>query len=458
MLRHLLLVVVWMVSTTAWCQTVSHEKVASVEGVTEYLWPNGARVLLFPEASKPIITLNMTVLVGSRHEGYGETGMAHLLEHMNFKGTPTFPDVPTAIRDHGASFNATTSQDRTNYFETLPANDENLDFGIHLESDRLVNSFIRHEDLMSEFTVVRNEFERGENSPQGVLSERVTAAAYEWHNYGKPTIGNRSDIERVPIDNLQAFYHKYYQPDNAVLIITGRFQPDAALKLVDKYLGSIPKPQRELKPTYTTEPPQDGERLVELRRVGQIGSLLAAYHIPAAAHEDWAPLSILASVISEDKVGLLEDKLVETHLATSASARADDEHDPGLFTFSVQPTEGKLDAARDILLKTIDDIGNVTFDDKAVLRAKMRAKRASELLLDDAGRMASALEQRGRLGRLEIAVYSTRPRSRGGARGCATRGQNVLPTAQPNPWHFHSDDGTDAGRDSTGRLDRGFGE
>src|SRR5579885_3484351 len=169
-------------------------KVASIEGVTEYRLANGARVLLFPEASRPTITVNMTVLVGSRHEGYGETGMAHLLEHMVFKGTPTFRNVPKALRDHGASFNGTTNVDRTNYFETVPATDENLEFAIHLESDRLVNSFVRRDDLVSEFTVVRNEFERGENDPRGILSQRIHAAAYEWHNYGKSTIGNRSDI------------------------------------------------------------------------------------------------------------------------------------------------------------------------------------------------------------------------------------------------------------------------
>jgi zinc protease len=180
-------------------------KVAAVEGVTEYRLANGARVLLYPEPSRPSITVNMTVLVGSRHEGYGETGMAHLLEHLVFKWTPTFPNVPKALRDHGASFNGTTNVDRTNYFETLPATDENLEFGIKLESDRLVNSFIKREDLVSEMTVVRNEFERGENSPAGILSQRIEATAFEWHNYGKSTIGNRSDIERVPIENLQAF-------------------------------------------------------------------------------------------------------------------------------------------------------------------------------------------------------------------------------------------------------------
>jgi len=279
----------------------AYEKGASVEGVTEYRYSNGARVLLFPDASRPTITVNMTVLVGSRHEGYGEAGMAHLLEYLVFKGTPTFPEVPKALRDHGASFNGTTNVDRTNYFETLPASDENLEFAIHMESDRLVNSHIRREDLMSEFTVVRNEFERGENSPQSVLSQRVQAVAYEWHNYGKSTIGNRSDIERVPINNLQDFYRKYYQPDNVVLVVTGKFEESKALEYVSKYLGSIPKPERRLDPTYTEEPPQDGERSVVLRRVGSVGAINVVYHIPAAAHSDWAPLSVLASILSEDK-------------------------------------------------------------------------------------------------------------------------------------------------------------
>jgi zinc protease len=264
-------------------------KVATVEGVTEYRLPNGARVLLFPEATRPTVTINMTVLVGSRHEGYGETGMAHLLEHLVFKGTPTFPDVPKALRDHGASFNGTTNFDRTNYFETMPATDENLEFGIKLESDRLVNSFVRREDLASEMTVVRNEFERGENSPQAVLGQRIYASAYEWHNYGKSTIGNRSDIERVPIENLRAFYKKYYQPDNVVLIVAGKIGEAKTLALVQKYLGSIPRPARVLSNTYTEEPAQDGERTVTLRRVGTVGSVGVAYHIPAGSHRDWAP-------------------------------------------------------------------------------------------------------------------------------------------------------------------------
>ncbi|MFO0925134.1 MAG: pitrilysin family protein [Pirellulales bacterium] len=373
-------------------------KVTTVEGVTEYRLANGARVLLFPEASRPTITVNMTVLVGSRHEGYGEAGMAHLLEHLVFKGTPTFRDVPKALRDHGANFNGTTNVDRTNYFETLPSSDENLEFAIQLESDRLVNSFIDREDLMSEFTVVRNEFERGENSPQGILSQRVQSAAYEWHNYGKSTIGNRSDIERVPIDNLQAFYRKFYQPDNVVFIITGRFDEAKALGLVQKYLGSIPKPARKLDKTYTEEPPQDGERNVVLRRVGSIGSVAVAYHMPASAHPDWAPLSILASVLSENKVGRLDQVLVETKMATSASANADSSHDPGLFFFSAQPSEGKLEEVSQTLVQLIETMSEKPFGAEEVERAKRRAQRGSEQLFSSAAGVSQALSSASSLG------------------------------------------------------------
>ena len=235
-------------------------KLGTVEGLTEYKLANGLRILLMPDDSQPKVTVNCTIFVGSRHEGYGETGMAHLLEHMVFKGCPKFTDVPKALRDHGANFNGTTWLDRTNYFETMPATDENLEFGIELEADRMANSFIAREELMKEFSVVRNELERGENDPERVLSQRMVATAFEWHNYGKSTIGNRTDIERVPIDNLKAFYKKYYRPDNAMLIVAGKFDPAKALAFAAKHFGPLKNPTEPIPATYTEEPPQDGER------------------------------------------------------------------------------------------------------------------------------------------------------------------------------------------------------
>jgi len=192
--------------------------VLELEGISEYRLNNGVKILLFPDGSKPQFTINVTVNVGSRHEGYGESGMAHLLEHMLFKGTDKFPDTPKWLKDRGVlNMNGTTWFDRTNYYETLPASDDNLEFAIEMEADRLVNSWIKGEDLASEMTVVRNEFERGENSPQRILMQRIMSTGFDWHNYGKSTIGNRSDIERVPVDRLREFYRKYYQPDNIMV-------------------------------------------------------------------------------------------------------------------------------------------------------------------------------------------------------------------------------------------------
>jgi zinc protease len=210
-------------------------------------------------------------------EGYGETGMAHLLEHLMFKGSAGHPHIPQELTTHGASPNGTTWYDRTNYFETFSASDENLNWALSLESDRMINSFIDNKDLQSEFSVVRNEFESGENNPNRILQERVSATAYLWHNYGKSTIGSKEDIEKVPIENLKAFYKKYYQPDNAVLTVAGKFDEAKTLALVNQYFGPIPRPSRKLQEPYTVEPAQDGERLVELRRTGDLQLVSAAY-------------------------------------------------------------------------------------------------------------------------------------------------------------------------------------
>ena len=172
------------------------QKVTSVEGITEYSLTNGLHFLVFPDPSKPTITVNMTYLVGSRQEGNGEGGMAHLLEHMLFKGSTKHTNIMQEVTEHGSQWNGTTSFDRTNYFETFKASDENLKWALDLESDRMVNSFIKKEDFDKEFSVVRNEFEMGENNPMGVLYRHTMAAAYIAHSYGRPVIGNKSDVER----------------------------------------------------------------------------------------------------------------------------------------------------------------------------------------------------------------------------------------------------------------------
>src|SRR5436853_1184854 len=207
------------------------QKGASLAGITEYTYPNGLRVLLLPDGGSSTITVNVVYLVGSRHEGYGESGMAHLLEHMNFIKSTHNRDIKKELEDHGARWNGTTYYDRTNYYETVNASDENLRWALGLEAERMLNMRIEKELLDTEMTVVRNEFERGENSIPRVLEERVLSTAFLWHNYGKSTIGSRADIERVPIDRLAAFYQKYYQPDNAVITIAGPIDTFKALTI-----------------------------------------------------------------------------------------------------------------------------------------------------------------------------------------------------------------------------------
>lgn len=333
------------------------EQVTEIEGITEYRLKNGMKVLLFPDPSKETVTVNMTYKVGSRHESYGETGMAHLLEHLLFKGSKRHKDIPAEMSARGAESNGTTWVDRTNYFETFSASEENIEWALDLEADRMVNSFIAQDDLDSEMTVVRNEFERSENKPLRVLMQKMTASAYAWHNNGKPTIGARSDIENVSIDRLKVFYKRFYQPDNAVLTVSGKFEQDEMIKRIAKRFGKIPKPKRSLEKPYTVEPPQSGERSVVVRRVGDIQWYASAYHIPAGAHPDSAALDVLTQILSDSPRGRLYKELVEGKKAVSSFAYANQLHDPGLmFAFAKVEKGGDLERAREALLKVVEGV------------------------------------------------------------------------------------------------------
>lgn len=375
------------------------KQITSIEGITEYRLENGVQLLLFPDPSKPTVTVNMTIFVGSRHEGYGEAGMAHLLEHMLFKGTPSFPEIPKVLQNLGADFNGTTWLDRTNYFETLPSSEENLELAIRLEADRLVNSFIRGEDLASEMTVVRNEFERGENSPDRVLRQRMMSAAFEWHNYGRSTIGNRADIERVPIDKLRDFYRKYYQPDNTMVVIAGAFDQAKALQLVNKYFGAVPRPNRQLDNTYTEEPAQDGERVVMLRRVGQVAIVGTLYHIPPAAHPDFEPLDVLDTVLSSAPTGRLYKALVETKKAARVSGGAYALHDPGVIGFSAEVAVGQdPQAVLDELNRVVETVGQEGVTVEEVQRAKDKLLKDRELSATESSQIAVELSEWAAMG------------------------------------------------------------
>lgn len=347
------------------------QKVVSVEGVTEYRLENGLRVLTVPDASADTVTVHITYFVGSRHEGYGEKGMAHLLEHLLFKGSPRVADVKAELTRRGARYNGTTSYDRTTYFETLSASDDNLDWTLAMEADRMVNAFVRKSDLDSEMSVVRNEFESGENSPGSVLYQRMQRLAFAFHNYGNPVIGARSDIESAPIERLQAFYRAWYRPDNAMLIVGGRFDESRALAMVAKHFGPLARPAVPPVRGYTVEPTQDGERDVTLRRAGDTQIVAAMYRVPSGSHPDYPALEVLAHALGTAPTGRLHRALVQKGLASSIWGYSSMLHDPGFAYFGATlAKDAELAPARAALIGTLEGLAQEPLRDDEIERAR----------------------------------------------------------------------------------------
>lgn len=369
-------------------------KITEVEGIKEYRLDNGLKVLLFPDASKPRLTVNLTYFVGSRSEGAGEAGMAHLLEHMLFKGTPTRPDIWKMLQDKGANFNGTTSYDRTNYYEILPASTENLEFALGLEADRMINSTIAAEQLAKEFSVVRNEFELGNNNPDGILYEYMFHAAFHWHNYGRTVIGNRSDIEKVPVERLRDFYVKYYQPDNAMLIVTGAFEEKDALERIKKHFAKIPKPERKLPENYTIEPVQEGERQVILRRQGEQASVGVLYHGVAGADPQAPALDALVSALTQKPSGLLYKELVVKGYAAEISAESTSFADPGAIVFLAKVAKGKdPKEVSQRLVSLIEGLKPEQISETDLKRFQSNASRDFDLSITDSARIGIYLSE-----------------------------------------------------------------
>jgi len=368
-------------STIANVDGFTHAK--TVSGIAEYvLDANGMNVLLLEDHSAPVLTFMVTYRVGSRNEVTGTTGATHLLEHMMFKGSKNFhagvgKGFDTMMDSIGGINNATTSLDRTNYYENLPS--DHLELAVQLEADRMRGLLLREEDRQPEMTVVRNEFERGENDPFEALDKEVGAAAYIAHPYHHPTIGWRSDIEKVSIEKLREFYDTFYWPNNATVTIIGDFTPASALALLKKYFGAIPRSPRPLPALYTEEPAQTGARRVIVKRPGEVGAVELAYKAPPALHADHAPLAVLASIFSEGKTSRLYRALIDTNLTISADASKGFFHDNTLFTFTTLLAPGIThEQAEKALLAEVDKIrtGGVADDEVSRAIAKLVASTA----------------------------------------------------------------------------------
>lgn len=312
--------------------------VKTVGGISEYKLPaNDLNVLLLEDHSAPVLTFMVTYRVGSRNEVTGTTGATHLLEHLMFKGSKNFhagngKGFDTMMDKIGGINNATTWLDRTNYYENLPS--DHLELAVQLEADRMRDLLLREEDRRPEMTVVRNEFERGENDPVEALDKEVTAAAFIAHPYHHSTIGWRSDIEKVSIHKLREFYDTFYWPNNATITVIGDFKSQTALQLIGKYFGAIPKSPHPIPLVYTEEPEQTGPRRVIVKRPGEVGVVQIAYKVPHARHADHPALEVLAAVLSEGKTSRLYRAIIDKNLGISADAGKGFFHDNTVFTLT----------------------------------------------------------------------------------------------------------------------------
>lgn len=369
-------------------------RVTSVEGIDEYHLANGLQVLLIQDDSKPTTTVNVTYRVGSKHENYGETGMAHLLEHLLFKGTPGTSQVWAEFTKRGLRANGTTWLDRTNYFASMSFNEENLRWYLGWQADAMVNSFIARKDLDTEMTVVRNEMEMGENNANRVLFQRVSAVAFQWHNYAKSTIGARTDVEGVNIDRLQAFYRTYYRPDNATLIVSGKFDPTKVRGWIAETFGALKKPTTPIPTLYTLDPVQDGERSVTVRRVGGSPMHYAMYHVPPASSADFAAVSVLNLVLGDTPSGRLHKRLVEKQLAAAAFSFAPGLQDPGFTVFGIQLAPGQdMDKARDAMLATVESVATEPVTQEELDRARTKFLKNWELNFTNPEQVGVALSE-----------------------------------------------------------------
>lgn len=329
--------------------------VHTVEGIKSYELDNGLQIVLFADQSKPTATVNTTYLVGSRMENYGETGMAHLLEHLMFKGSKNYPDPTKEFTRRGFRMNGTTWLDRTNYFVSFTANDDNMKWALGWSADAMTNSFIAKKDLDTEMTVVRNEYEMGENKPISVMLKRMQSVLYDWHAYGRSTIGARSDIENVPIENLQAFYRKWYQPDNAVLTVSGKFDEEKVLEWIQETFGKIKRPERVLPKAWTVEPVADGPRTFEIRRPGETQLVAVGYRVPSALAEDNNAMETATDILADSPRGRLYKALVETGMATQVFGWPMSTRDPGFVMFGAMVKKGDdIESVKNKLIETIE--------------------------------------------------------------------------------------------------------
>lgn len=362
---------------------------AAFAAIRETTLDNGLKVLIQEEHTAPLASVWCWYKVGSKDERPGLTGVSHWCEHMNFKGTAHIPrdQVKGIIEQFGGSWNGYTWIDQTTYLET--ATRDALDRMLFIESERMASCLYHPDDCESERTVIISELQGGENDPDQLLDQELTATAFKAHPYRHPTIGWLSDLQTMTREDLYGYYRRYYVPNNATLVIVGDVDTDEALGRVGHHFGSIAAGSEVARLT-TVEPEQTGERRVTLRREGTTGYLKVAYHAPGIADPQFFPLLILDAALTGAK-GLnlwasfrvpppqrstrLYRALVERGLASSVSGSLLPTADPFLFTVSATATEGEsLASVEAALLEALDRVRRDGITDAELTKAKAQLK------------------------------------------------------------------------------------
>lgn len=347
---------------------------------------NGLMVLLAPVRTAPVATFWLWYRVGSRNEVPGLTGISHWVEHMMFKGTPSLGkgEIMHLVNRNGGVDNAFTWTDYTAYFETLPS--DRIDLALRIESDRMVNSLFDPGEVASERTVVISEREGAENEPRFWLGEEVQAAAFKVHPYHHDTIGWKSDLETITRDDLYNHYKTYYTPNNAIVVAAGDFDADRMLRKIEDAFGKIAR-GRELPPMKIVEPPQEGERRVNLRRPGPTSYFHAAYHAPKASDPDYFPVFVLAGVLdgvgsmsfsghgSPGRSARLYRALVETELATDVDCAFRPTIDPGTIDVSATVRPGvPIEKVEHAIFAELEKISTRPISDEELDKVLKQAK------------------------------------------------------------------------------------
>lgn len=350
---------------------------------------SGLTVLVRGMHHAPVATFWVFYRVGSRNEVPGITGISHWTEHMMFKGTPAFPGgvLDRAISRVGGQWNAMTSTDYTAYYETMPSGE--IDLGLRIESDRMVNSLFDSDEVSSERTVIISERQGSENQPLFLLEEEVRAAAFRVHPYHHMIVGDMADLQTISRDDLYTHYRHHYAPSNAIAVAVGDFDRDSMLARIRESFGGL-QPGPEPRPIHRVEPEQKGERRVIVEGEGQTAYLLMACRAPSATQADFFPLSVLGSALLGDgamglpggggsnKSSRLYKALVETELAASVGGGMSPTIDPFLFAVRVTLRAGRelpeVEAALDAELDRLLTTSPVT--EAELARAIKRAKAA----------------------------------------------------------------------------------